>query len=117
MDFGEFVAQLSLDWDAVLTLAGFLAVGIFGTIQTLKVLRVVKDQRQAGIASLTVAGLLGSLVVGGYFFPAFLPVGLAVYGIVLATDAAALGYKYLAKPVVTRLFPKAEVSVSDLSGE
>lgn len=115
MDFAEFVAQLSLDWEAVITLAGFLAVGIFGTIQTLKVLHVVKDESQAGRAALVVSGLLGALVVGGYFFPAFMPIGLAMYGIVLATDAAALGYKYLAKPVVTRLFPKAEISTSDLN--
>lgn len=116
MDFAEFVAQLSLDWDSVVTLAGFLAVGIFGTIQTLKVLRVVKDESQTGRAALVVSAVLGTLVIGGYFFPAFLPIGLALYGIVLATDAAALGYKYLAKPTIGRLFPKAELSTDDLTG-
>ena len=115
MDFAEFVSMLEANWDAVITLAGILAVGVALTVQTLKVTVPAINEQRVGYVALGTAAILGGLVTAGYFFPEFVVVGMAVYSIVLAADFAALGYKYLAKPVLGRVFPKAEISVDDLS--
>jgi hypothetical protein len=115
MDFAEFVSMLEANWDAVITLAGILAVGVALTVQTLKVTIPAITEARVGYVALGTAAVLGVLVTAGYFFPEFVPVGMAIYGIVLAADFAALGYKYLAKPILGRVFPKAEITTSDLS--
>jgi hypothetical protein len=115
MDFAEFVSMLEANWDAVIQLAGILAVGVALTVQTLKVTVPAINEARVGYVALGTAAVLGALVTAGYFFPQFVPVGMAIYGIVLAADFAALGYKYLAKPILSRVFPKAEITTNDLS--
>ena len=115
MDFAEFVSLLEANWESVLTLAGILAVGVALTVQTLKVTIPAITESSVGYVALGTAAVLGVLVTAGYFFPEFIAVGMAIYGIILAADFAALGYKYLAKPILGAVFPKAEITVDDLS--
>ena len=117
MSLAELVASLQVDGDAVVALAGAMALGIFALTQALKVLGVLTDPVVTGRIALVIGGAEGALVVAAYFFPAFVPVGMIVYATVLAVSAAANGYQYLAKPFLSRLFPGASFSSEDLSPE
>jgi hypothetical protein len=115
MDLGSFVAQLSVDFDAVTALAGVMAVGVFAFVQALKVFGILTEPTWTGRAALIVAAVEGALVVLGYFFPAFIPVGLIIYGTAIAVSAAGLGYQYLAKPIIGALFPSAAIASDELN--
>lgn len=114
MSLADFAAQLQLDVDSILMIATFIVPGIVGTVQTLKVLQVTSNTQ---MVVLGVGGFLGALVMAGYFFPSFLPIGLVIYSLILATDSAVLGWKYLGQPVLSKLFPGAELTTSELAGE
>ncbi len=115
MNLTEFVALLAVDFDAVLTLAGLMAVGIFAVVQTLKVLQIATTAQQVAIVALSTGGTLLVLVILGYFFQDFITIGLVIYGAVLALAVAVNGYKYAFKPITGWLFPDAEVSTESLS--
>lgn len=115
MNLSEFVSLLALDWDAVLALAGIMAAGIFAGVQMMKVLQVAKDAKAVAYVVFGIAGVEAVLVILGYFFPVFMPLGLFVYGTLLAAAVAVNGYKYAFKPIIGRLFPEAEVSTEDLA--
>ena len=116
MDLATFVELLKVNADAVAAIASFIALGVLSFTQALKVVGIVTSGEGAGRVSLGTAGFLGALVLAGYFLPAFLPVGMVVYSVMLAVSAAANGYEYLAKPLVSRFFPEASISTEDLSG-
>ena len=117
MGLAEFVASLQINSEAVLALAGFLALGVFAVTQAVKVVGIAQDAVAAGRVALGVAGFLGTLTIVGYLFPAFLPMGLIVYSTLIAISAAANGYQYLVKPLASRLFPGIAVSSVDLNEE
>lgn len=116
MNFDEFVKLLALNIDTVLALAAFMALGVGAIVQALKVFRVITTEEWAGRAAMITAGVEGVLVVLGYVFPAFVPFGLIVYGTALSAASAGLGYKYVAKPGLEKLFGNL-FSVSDLNNE
>lgn len=117
MSLADFVGLLQVDFDAVAALAAVMAAGVLAFVQALKVFGVLKTAEGTGRAALIIAVVEGLLVVAGFFFPAFIPVGLIVYGTAIAVSAAGLGYQYLAKPILTRLFPDIALSSDELSGE
>lgn len=116
MNLTEFVALLSVDFDAIVALAGLMAVGIVAVVQTLKVLQIAVDIRAIAYTALSVAVAQFVLVLLGYFFPTFVTLGLFIWGSVLAVAVAVNGYKY-ASPIIERLFPGAELSTERLSDD
>lgn len=115
MSLSEFVQLLAVDWDSVLALAGVMAVGIFSGVQMMKVLQVASDVKTVAYAVFGIATVEAALVILGYFFPVFIPLGLFIYGTLIAAAVAVNGYKYAFKPIIGRLFPEAEVSSEDLA--
>ena len=116
MNLTDFVALLVVDFDAIVALAGLMAVGIVATVQTLKVLQVATTVRQIALVAygVAVAQLVVSLL--GYFFPTYIPIGLFVWGSVIALAVAVNGYQY-GSPIIERLFPGANLSMDSLSDD
>ena len=115
MGLQAFVELLKVDGAAIASLAGFMSLGIFAFVQALKVLRVLKTSEATGVAALAIGGVEGALVIAGYFLPAFVPVGIVIYAVAIAVSTAALGYEYLAKPIMGSARPEAPVSTEDFN--
>lgn len=115
MNLADFVALLELDWAVVGALASAMSVGVLAFVQALKVFHILQTPERTGQAALIIAGVEGSLVVAGYFFPVFVPVGLIIYATAIAASAAGLGYQYLAKPLVKAFFKNALLSSDELN--
>lgn len=117
MSIADLVAQLAVDWEAVATLSGIMAVGVFLFTMALKVFGILKDGAWTGRAALIIAGVEGAFVVAGLFFPAAIPLGVVVYATALAASAAGLFYKGLAKPIINKLVGEDVMSTEALSPE
>ena len=110
MNLGDL---LQVDPAVVGQLAGFIAIGVFLSVQALKVFGVIKDN--AGKWALGIAGFIGVAAGVAYFIPAAGPVIAIVYGLFLGAMLAGLFYEYLAKPFFEKL--GLDVSASDLNGK
>lgn len=115
MDFKEFADLLTLDVDAILAVASYLSVGIFALVQDLKVLGLVTDSGSLGKVTLLISAVFGAALVAGYYFPQVLPVITLLYSLIIGVSAAGLGYKYLASPILKKLFPGIPLSTDDLN--
>jgi len=109
MNLGDL---LRVDPAIIGELAGFIAIGVFLSVQALKVFSVIKDN--AGKWALGIAGGIGIAAGVAYFVPAAAPVIAIVYGLFLGAMLAGLFYQYLAKPFFEKL--GLDVSTSDLNG-
>ena len=106
---------LNIDFEAILTLAGVMSIGVFLTVQTLKVLTILRNELATGIAAIIAATVLGVLAGVSYLYPEYAVLISIFYSIVLAADIAALFYKYLAKPFFNKIAGEDVMSAEALN--